>query len=436
MRHFQLSIVKIGTLLVLGTLAACGDNEKPLTGERFSIRPADVSAPVSQTAAIRLPAQRSNAEWSHLNGAADHSFGHAAFSASPSLRWSTDIGAGVSRDARISSGPVAANGVVFAMDGRGQVSAVGSDGVILWSQDTSPANESRQASSGGGVSYSNGVIYAATGFGEVLAIDAASGAIIWRRAFAAPIHAAPTISGNRLYLVTRGDVAYSLRTDDGAMEWLQRGAVATIGGIEGGASPAVSGSRVILPFSSGDLMSASTGNGQLKWREAMDGVRRSTALGFIGDISGDPVIDGNKLYVSILAGQTVQMNLSTGAKNWSLAVGATDAVWPVGGSIFLISEQATMMRVNASNGSVIWSQQLPAFENPEKHKGAIRYYGPVLAGGLMWIAGRDGQLRGFTPEDGNQVVTLNVPNGAAAAPIVAGGVMYVLSLNGELHAFQ
>ncbi|MHA1127964.1 MAG: outer membrane protein assembly factor BamB family protein, partial [Alphaproteobacteria bacterium] len=325
---------------------------------------------------------------------------------------------------------------VYAMDGRGQVSAVGSDSAILWSLDTSPASEAGQDSSGGGVSYSNGVIYAATGFGEVLAIDAASGTIIWRRGFEAPIHSAPTVSGNRLYLVTRGDVAYSLRTDDGSMEWLQRGAVATLGGIEGGASPAVSGSNVILPFASGDILSAKDVNGQLNWREAMDGVRRSTALGFIGDISGDPVIDGNKLYVSTLAGQTVQMNLATGAKNWSLAAGATDAVWSVGGSVFLMSEQATLMRVNAGNGSVIWSQQLPAFENPEKRKGAIRYYGPILAGGLMWIAGRDGQLRGFAPENGAQVVTLNVPNGAAATPIVAGGIMYVLSLNGELHAFQ
>lgn len=58
------------------------------------------------------------------------------------------------------------------------------------------------------------------------------------------------------------------------------------------------------------------------------------------------------------------------------------------------------MRVNASNGQLIWSQQLPQYENPEKRKGLIRHYGPVLAGGLMWVASRDGALKGFSLESG------------------------------------
>ena len=161
-----------------------------------------------------------------------------------------------------------------------------------------------------------------------------------------------------------------------------------------------------------------------------------TSLAFIGDISGDPVIDDNSVYVSILSGETVKLNLTSGSRNWTLDVGASDAVWPVGGSVFLVSDHAQLMRVNASNGSIIWSQQLPQFRKPEKRDDMIRQYGPVLAGGLMWVAGRDGQLRGFEPEGGQLVSTVNIPGGAAAAPIIVGGVMYILSLDGELHAFQ
>ncbi len=83
-----------------------------------------------------------------------------------------------------------------------------------------------------------------------------------------------------------------------------------------------------------------------------------------------------------------------------------------------------------------WSQQLPQFGKPEKRDDMIRHYGPVLAGGLMWIAGRDRQLRGFEPEGGQMVRSVTIPGGAAAAPIIAAGVMYILSLDGELHAFQ
>lgn len=433
----QFSAYRNGALaLLLGTLAACGGSERPLEGPRSDIRGADVTLTENRAAAIRLPAQRSNGEWTHLNGTPDHSFINATFSTTPSLRWSTDIGKGVTRNSKISSGPVGANGIVYAMDGEGVISGVGPDGGVMWSTDTTPVIEGRQDSTGGGISYSNGVIFAGTGFGEVLALDAGAGAILWRRSFAAPIHAAPTIVGNRAYVVTRGDVAYALNVEDGSMEWLQRGAIATLGGIEGGASPAVSGSTVVLPFASGDMIAVNTSNGSAKWRTAMDGIRPSSALGFVGDISGDPVIDGNNLYVSIVAGQTLQMNLRTGAKNWALPAGATDAVWPVGGSVFLMTGEGQLMRVDAQSGSVIWTQQLPAYENPEKRRRPIRQYGPVLAGGLMWVAGRDGQLRGFSPESGAQVSSVTIPHGAASAPIVMGGVMYVLSLSGELHAFQ
>lgn len=434
MTFLQIPALRFGALLL--ALSACGTNETPVPGQRFDILPADVTATTNAVVGINLPAARSNAEWTHVNGASDHSSGHAAFATTPTLRWSVDLGRGVSRNSHISSGPVAANGFVYAMDGDGIVSSVSAGGSVMWSVETTPVIEGNQVSSGGGVTYSNGVIYAGTGFGEVLSIDAASGTINWRRSLDAPIHAAPTVVGKRIFVVTRGDVAYGLSTEDGALEWFQRGAVATLGGIEGGASAAVSGSRVVLPFASGDVMGARTVDGQPQWRTAMDGVTRASSLGFTGDISGDPVIDGGFVYVSSLSGQTLKLQLSNGNKVWEVAAGASDAVWPVGGSIFLVTSEARLLRINARNGQVIWSQQMPAYDNPEKRRGAIRHYGPVLAGGLMWVAGRDGQLRGFAPESGALVSSVRIPNGAAAAPIIVAGVMYILSLDGELHAFQ
>lgn len=439
MGDFQNSIFKLkhmGAMVVMaGVLTACGGNEPPLPGERIAIRPAGVTAQANQVASISLPTAGA-VEWSHQNGSPAHTNQHAAFSGAPSLRWSTNIGSGNGRDTRISSGPVAGGGLIYVMDGESHVSAVTSDGAVVWTLDTTPAGERGVDGAGGGVSFSGGVVYAGTGFGEVIAISAETGGILWRRSFDAPFHSAPTIVGGTVYAVTRGDTAYGISASDGALEWVQRGSSAPSGGFNGGASPAVANGQAILPFSSGDVLTVRANNGQPQWRESLDEAHLSTALARFGDISGDPVIVGNKVYLSNISGQTVQLNLSSGSQNWSLAAGAIDPVWPVGGSIFLVSGRAQLMRVNASNGQLIWAQQLPEYENPEKRKGAIRHYGPVLAGGLMWVASRDGALRGFSLESGEVVVNANVPNGAAAAPIIVGGIMYILSLNGDLHAFQ
>ncbi len=430
-------IGRLGTLaLTLGALAACGTSGKPLTGQRFAIGAGDVTVVENVTASIRLPRAVSNAEWTDVNGSPQHKFGHAAFSNAPTLRWSADVGTGVGRNTRITSGPVSGGGLVYALDGGSTITALSSDGVVAWSLDITPASEKPADGSGGGISYANGVIYAGTGFGELLAINATSGNIIWRRMFEAALRSAPTSDGRTVYVVTRGDVAYAVDAKNGALDWVQRGATSSTGGLEGGASPAVSGRQVVVPFSSGEVIAVRSNTGELRWKEGIDGARAATSLAFIGDISGDPVIDGNSVYVSNLAGETVKLNLTSGARSWTLGAGASDAVWPVGGSVFLVSDHAQLMRVNAGNGSVIWSQQLPQFEKPEKHEDIIRHYGPVLAGGLMWVAGRDGQLRGFEPEGGQMVASVSIPGGAAAVPVIVAGVMYILSLDGELHAFQ
>lgn len=428
---------RLGALAVtLVTLVACGSSNEQLTGQRFALGAGNGVIAQNSTASIRLPRAVSNAQWTDVNGSAQHKFSHAVFTTAPVLRWTVDIGKGVGRNTRITSGPVAADGLVYTLDGAGTVTALSSDGTVSWSLDVTPAGEKGADGAGGGLSYAGGVLYAGTGFGELLAIDPASGGILWRRMFEAAIRSAPTSDGRRVFVVTRADVAYAVNVKDGSLEWLQRGAVSSSGGLEGGASPAVSGRNVVVPFSSGEVAMIRSNSGELKWQEGLGGARPATSLAFIGDISGDPVIDGNDVYISNLAGETVKLRLTSGARRWSLNVGASDPVWPVGGSVFLVSDKAQLMRVNARNGSVIWSQQLPQFRKPERRKDMIRHYGPVLAGGLMWVAGRDGQLRGFEPEGGQMVSSVKIPDGAAAAPIIAGGVMYILSLNGELHAFQ
>ena len=52
------------------------------------------------------------------------------------------------------------------------------------------------------------------------------------------------------------------------------------------------------------------------------------------------------------------------------------------------------------------------------------------------MAGADGLLRAFAPQDGTALAQVPLPGGAAAPPAVAGGVMYVVTRDGQLLAFQ
>jgi sugar lactone lactonase YvrE len=52
------------------------------------------------------------------------------------------------------------------------------------------------------------------------------------------------------------------------------------------------------------------------------------------------------------------------------------------------------------------------------------------------VASNDGFLRFFDPVTGGLRNSVAVPGGATTNPVVAGGVLYVVGANGQLHAFR
>ncbi len=54
-----------------------------------------------------------------------------------------------------------------------------------------------------------------------------------------------------------------------------------------------------------------------------------------------------------------------------------------GGSVFLVSDQAELVRLDAATGQEIWVKDLPYFrrDRGKRRKAIFAYFGPVLAGG-------------------------------------------------------
>ena len=129
--------------LVLGALlGACTQREEILPGEREPVRPAEAAAEAAAAAprnvAIRLPAARNSADWSHLNGNAAHLAPHAALDGTLQRIWSVDIGRGADRRVRLVSAPVVQDNVIYTLDAGATVSAVAANGGLLWQSALAP----------------------------------------------------------------------------------------------------------------------------------------------------------------------------------------------------------------------------------------------------------------------------------------------------------
>jgi len=438
---------------LLALLAACGEREVVLQGDRLPIRaamdagvPAEdgtvaipvVVEPGNLSLPITLPATTSSGEWTHRAGNARHLMPHAALSAAPARVWSASIGSGSSRKNRIAAAPVVSGGRVFTIDAGVMVFATATSGQTLWSSDLTAAFDAGGGQSGGGLAVADDRLFATTGYGEVVALDASSGSVLWRQRVDAPVSGAPATDGAAVYVSGRDGSAWAINAADGKVLWQVVGTPGTAGYV-GTAAPTVGDRAVIFPTSAGDLMAVlKIGGGTKIWQASLAGKRLGRAYAFTADITGDAVIDGKLIYAGSGAGRTVAMSASSGERVWSAGEGALGPVAVAGGSIFLVNDQAELVRLDAETGEVIWAVEMPYFTNDKvrRRKGIYAHYGPVLAGGRIMVVSSDGLLRVFDPTNGNLTHTTEIPGGASTQPAVAGGVLYVVGGNGQLHAFR
>lgn len=423
-------------VLGLALLAACGEEDVILSGDRFDIRQQPVFN--NQTVPITLPAAQTNQDWGHRNGSPSHSITHPALPAVLTPVFVADIGEGDSASARITSHPVVSGGVIYTVDARALVTATTVNGAQLWQRDLTPATDGRADASGGGLSVADGRVYIATGFGEITALDAATGAVAWVQDLDAPANAAPTVRGDLIYLVARDSAAWALNAANGRIVWQQSGAPSSAN-FGGGSSPATSGEFVVFPFPSGEVLATYPLGGIPRWSTVVSGERLGNAAGVISDIAGDPVIAGARVYIGNFGGRTVAINLADGERLWTAGEGAISPVWPVDNAVFLINDINELVRLDAESGLPVWRQALPGFEedrNTRRQKRVFTHYGPVLAGGRLIVTSSDGFIRQFDPASGALTGEIALAGGAASGPVIAGGTLYVLSKTGQLHAFR
>ncbi len=448
-------------------LAACGEREVILSGERLPLRtdltapdlpPPDRAVPPASRAedrailaaalnrddrpdnraeAISLPPQVANADWTHRGGDARGAQPNGALSAQPQLVWAADIGAGNTRRNRIEAAPVATGGAIFTVDALATVTATAANGGTLWSRDLTAAFDRDGNLSGGGLAAGGGRLFVVTGYGELVALAPADGAVLWRQRLDVAVTGAPATDGATVYVTGRDGSAWAVEAATGQVRWTLAGAPAAAGMV-GGAAPAIGDRAVFFPFAAGLVTAALKEAGTQLWTAPVAGARLGRAYAAQGDITGDPVLTGSTLILGTSAGRTVAVSTSGGTPVWAADEGAMGPPLVVGGSVFTVNDDGRLVRLDAASGALIWAVALPYFENanPRRQEAITASYGPVLAGGRIAVASSDGVLRLFDPASGALAATADIPGGAATQPILANGALYIVSQSGQLLAYR
>jgi len=442
-------VTRNGLILGLATvlaLTACNKKDPILPGERQGLREvlqtdaaqAEVNVtPDNSVELVALPAATANAEWRQAIGTSATRTVHPALGANPQLAWAVNIGAGDAHRVRITADPVVADGRVFTLDAQAQISAVSTAGALLWSTDITPPNDASSNASGGGLAYGADKLFVSSGFGLLSALDPATGAVIWQQKLGASGTGTPAVLGDLVYVVAGDDVAWALETDTGRIRWQLSGSP-DIHNVLGGPAPAITDKYAIFAFGAGEVQGAFRKGGLRLWDAQIAGERLGVASARVDDITGDPVVVGERVYTGSHSGRTVALDLGNGERIWTATEGPLNRVWPAGDSIFMVTDRNEIVRLATEDGRRIWGHELPLFKNkrPRRQSDIIGHFGPIIAGGQLIVASGDGVLRFFDPASGLPRGTVELPGGATTNPVVAGNTLYVVSKKGQLLAFR
>ena len=436
----------MASAIAAGVLAGCTDREIILPGERLGVREVlqDNAAAGDETlgnitASANVPAATNNASWPQSHVSPSSRTTNAALGSSLTQIWSTSIGQGDKRRARIITDPVVADGRVFTIDSAGRVSATSTGGEALWSYSLAPLRDDPSQALAGGLAYDNGRLYVTSGFGTLSAVDASSGQEIWTQKLQATATGAPTVFGGLVYVVAGDSTAWAIEADDGRVRWQSDG-LGDVGNVAGAAPPAVNNTHVVFSFGSGAVQGAFRQGGLRLWSADIVGARKGFAIALVDDITGYPVIDGNTVFAGNHSGRVVALNVNSGERQWTAQHGALDPVWPAGNSVYFVSDLNKLVRLNAQDGTQIWAVDLPGYEpvrRPQRRRdSAFTNHGPIMAGGRLIVASSDGLIRSFDPASGDLIGETEIRGGATTRPVVANGTLYVVSKNGVLHAYR
>lgn len=454
------------------TVASCGTVRKALpfglggdkdpvatasAGERISILEFEQQLAPSAALSGRdffLPGPQAATTWSQPGGNAENAVEHVIAAPDFAIGWRRDIGAGSGRTNQVMSPVVADGGKVFVLDGEAGVTAVDAGtGQVAWkaSVKVDEADRGRRilgvglgggkggGGFGGGIAVSGGKVFVASGYRVMTAFDANTGAELWRSTVDLPIHGAPTVSGQRVYVVDIDNQLIAFNVENGRQDWSYRG-ITEPARIMRASSPAVSGGTVVAPFSSGQIVALQATNGQPVWEQVLSRTSRTNALSELRDIAGRPVISRGQVYAISQSGVMQVMDLRSGQPKWSLPIAGVNQPLPVGDVVFVVSQAGELTVVNRETGQVYWSRDLN--EGRVRKEGGFLGFGkrtvrpvwsgPILASNRLVLVNSDGEAVAFDPKTGAQTASLKLGSAAYIAPAAYNGALYVLTDKGQL----
>lgn len=312
---------------------------------------------------------------------------------------------------------------IFVADSRGRLAAVSLDsGRQIWERNT-------KLDFSGGPDVKGDRMVVGTSRGELLAFSTKDGNELWRAQVGSEVLSVPRLTETGQVIVhTLDDSVYAIDATSGAQLW-RVGYPAPVLTLRGSSSPVITPSGILVGLSGGKLVNLDPTDGTPLWEVAITRPSGRSELSRIADIDADPVVIGTVAFVGSYNGDLAAVDISSGTVLWRRELSAHAGLAADASDLFITDSTDQVWGADPSDGAGRWRQE------------ALRYRqltAPALIGNLIAVGDKEGYVHLLNRSDGRLVGRTRVTGKGAisARPAVIGNRLYVYADDGTLTALS
>jgi outer membrane protein assembly factor BamB len=263
----------------------------------------------------------------------------------------------------------------------------------------------------------------------VLAFSTSDGRELWRAVVGSEVLSVPRITDTGQVIVhTLDDSVAALDASTGAELWRVT-YPAPVLTLRGSSSPVVTGDAVLIGLSGGKLVKLDLDEGAPIWETVITRPSGRSELARIADIDADPVIIGTIAFVGSYNGDLAAVDIASGTILWRRELSAHAGLAADTANLFITDSIDQIWGADPSDGAGRWRQE------GLKHR---QVTAPALVGDLLVVGDLDGYVHVLSRTDGQIVGRTRIKGKGAisARPIASGGRVFVSTDEGVLTALR
>lgn len=311
------------------------------------------------------------------------------------------------------------NGVVFALDPKGLVTAYQGK-QKLWQKEVSKAGLSS------GVEAADGHVIVGNAKGQLFALDQATGEQKWTAQLTGALLAPSLIQAGRVISVSNDGTVFAHDLVTGQQVWTYNLPNVQLS-LRGNAAPVPVDARTVLISSANAYVYALdvlTGVPRMQRRVAVSDGRSDIQR--LNDVDGDPVVAGQYLITTSYQGQVTMTDLASQQVVWSEDSSSTQRPEVVGNGVFVAQTDGKLVAYEISTGQKLW-------ENDSLLNRQLS--NPVMLGQDLIVGDLDGVLHMLNPATG-ELIGRAKTSGEVRTLRVIDDQLYVATRKGALSIWQ